>query len=338
MIWRSRSVRRTGSPPRFSSSRSRLKVNGPKTICSISGFVGGRAALQDVVDAQQQFARLERLGQIVVGAGFQAGDAAFALGARRQHQDRHVHRLAQALDQRHAVLARHHHVDDEQIEGEAGEPLARFGGVAGDGDAEAVVAEVAREQHADALVVVDDEEVRRVVGERAFGFGAAMATVRGAAHRSMRRATLSRSSGVDDAAQELLGAFALGRRQRGQRLAEAARLQVDEAERQRAAGFGRVEQALAAVERPGLLLDEAVVDELLQDAAEALLGDLEDVEEVGDADAGMAVDEMDDAVMGAAEAVAEQRGVGIGDEVAIGEEEKLDERDLRLVARRRAAS
>ena len=48
----------------------------------------------------------------------------------------------------------------------------------------------------------------------------------------------------------------------------------------------------------------------------------------------MAVDEMDDAVMGAAEAVAEERRVGIGDEVAIGEEEQLDERNLGLLAGR----
>ena len=43
---------------------------------------------------------------------------------------------------------------------------------------------------------------------------------------------------------------------------------------------------------------------------------------------------MDDAMVGAAEAVAEQRGVGIGDEVAVGEEEKLDERDLAAVVGR----
>ena len=54
---------------------------------------------------------------------------------------------------------------------------------------------------------------------------------------------------IDDRAQELLGAPALLRRQRGERLADAARLQIDQAERQRAAGLGRVEQTLAAVER-----------------------------------------------------------------------------------------
>ena len=48
----------------------------------------------------------------------------------------------------------------------------------------------------------------------------------------------------------------------------------------------------------------------------------------------MAVDEMDDAMVGAAEAVAQQRRVGIGDEVAIGEEEQFDEGDLGLIGER----
>ena len=40
---------------------------------------------------------------------------------------------------------------------------------------------------------------------------------------------------------------------------------------------------------PGLLHDEASIDELLQDAGQALLGDLQDVEQVGDAQAGLPV-------------------------------------------------
>src|ERR1019366_5788609 len=67
---------------------------------------------------------------------------------------------------------------------------------------------------------------------------------------------------VDDLAQELLGAFAFLRRQGVEGAADTPRLQIDEAERQRAPGFGRIEEALAAVERPGLLLDEAGIDEL----------------------------------------------------------------------------
>src|SRR5690606_28676913 len=136
---------------------------------------------------------------------------------------------------------------------------------------------------------------------------------------------------VDDHAQEGFGAVALGWRQVGEGGADAALLRMEEAQREGAACGGRIEQALAAVDRAGQLLDEAAIDELLEDAAETLLGELEDIEEIGDADAGMPVEEVDDAMMGAAEAVAEKRRVGVGGEVAIGEEEEFDEGDLRAI-------
>ena len=49
----------------------------------------------------------------------------------------------------------------------------------------------------------------------------------------------------------------------------------------------------------------------------------------------MAVDEMDDAVVGAAEAEGRQDRVGVGDEIAIGEEQELDEGDFRALVRRK---
>ena len=64
-----------------------------------------------------------------------------------------------------AVLARHHDVEDEQIETQAVELGARLRGVVGGGDAIAFGGQKAREQVADAAVVVDDEQMRRVVGE-----------------------------------------------------------------------------------------------------------------------------------------------------------------------------
>ena len=87
----------------------------------------------------------------------------------------------------------------------------------------------------------------------------------------------------------------------------------------------RGEKALAAVGAAGLLLDISLVDQLLQHAAKALLGDLEHVEQVGDAQAGVSVDEMQNAVMGAAEAEILEDGVGVAREVAIGEEQELGE-------------
>ena len=64
---------------------------------------------------------------------------------------------------------------------------------------------------------------------------------------------------------------------------------------------GGIEQALAAVGFAGLLLDIAVVDQLAQHAGQALLGDLEDVEQVGDRHAGLEIDEIQHPVVGAAE-------------------------------------
>ena len=64
--------------------------------------------------------------------------------------------------------------------------------------------------------------------------------------------------------------------------------------------------------------------ELLQDAGEALLGDLQDFEQFGDPEAGIAVHEMQDAVMGAPEAVLREHGIGIAGEIAVGEKQKLD--------------
>ena len=79
-----------------------------------------------------------------------------------------------------------------------------------------------------------------------------------------------------------------------------------------------------------LLHDVALVDQLLEHAAERLLGDLQDIEQLGDLHARIAVDEMQHAVVRAAEAELGQHLVGIADEVAIGEEQELDEVPARL--------
>ena len=88
---------------------------------------------------------------------------------------------------------------------------------------------------------------------------------------------------------------------------------------------GGEEQPLAPVGGAGPALDEILLDQLLEHPVEALLGDAQDVEELGDGQARLAVDEMQDAVMGAPETVLVQDPVGIADEVAIGEEEQLDQ-------------
>ena len=133
-----RSLRRCRSSP-----RSAKNTKGPKRTRPSSSARGGAAAraAQDRGDAQQQFLGLVGLGEIVVDAGLETAHAVGRLGARGQHQDRNVGGLAQACGEVEAVLARHHHVEHDELELEAFEIGARLRGGGGRGDAIAVLAE-----------------------------------------------------------------------------------------------------------------------------------------------------------------------------------------------------
>ena len=157
----------------------------------------GLPASQDAVDAEKQLARLERLGQVVVGTAFEAFDAALGFRAGGQHEDGDVHRLPEALGQLHPVLARHHDVDNEEVEGKAGEAPACISRVGGTADAESLPAEITREQTADTAVIVDDEKVRRIIGDRLVRRSQdSTFRLRHIRHRAIRRATVSRSPGL----------------------------------------------------------------------------------------------------------------------------------------------
>src|SRR4029077_671270 len=85
--------------------------------------------------------------------------------------------------------------------------------------------------------------------------------------------------------------------------------------------FGReLQQALAPVARTRLLHDEALAHQLAEHTAEALLGDPQDAQKLGHGQLRIASDEIYDAVMGAAETIARQHGVGLCGEVPIGVE------------------
>ena len=89
---------------------------------------------------------------------------------------------------------------------------------------------------------------------------------------------------------------------------------------------GQIQQPLAPVAVAFLLVDIALVDQFLQHPAEALLGDAQDVEQLLHRHAGIAADEMHHPVMGPAEAEFLQDLVRIGHEIAVGEEQQLDQR------------
>ena len=90
------------APCRASSRRSAGAARS--SGCRFAGQAA-RAA-QDRLDARQQLARAERLGQVVVGAHLQADDAVGLLAARGEHDHRDLGLRAQVAAQRQAVVAR----------------------------------------------------------------------------------------------------------------------------------------------------------------------------------------------------------------------------------------
>ena len=101
-------------------------------------------------------------------------------------------------------------------------------------------------------------------------------------------------------------------------------LQPGKLHRQGLSGRTDIKQALAAI-GARLLHDIAFVDQLLEYAAERLFGDFQDVEQLGDFHTWVAIDEMQDPVVGAAKAELVQHLIRIADEVAVGKEQKLDQ-------------
>jgi hypothetical protein len=92
-----------------------------------------------------------------------------------------------------------------------------------------------------------------------------------------------------------------------------------------------VQEALPTVGLAGLLLDIAVVDQLAEDAREALFGDLQDVEEVGHRHAGLEVHEVQDAVVCPPEPLPFQQRVRVAHEVAVGEVEQAHDVEGQVV-------
>lgn len=79
-----------------------------------------------------------------------------------------------------------------------------------------------------------------------------------------------------------------------------------------------VEPALTAIGVASALNDKTLVDQLFENAGKALLGDFQDVEKFGNFEARVAMHEMQDAVMGAAEAILREDRIGITRKIAIG--------------------
>jgi hypothetical protein len=84
------------------------------------------------------------------------------------------------------------------------------------------------------------------------------------------------------------------------------------------------EETLPPIVRTRLLQYELLPNQLAEDAAQALLGDAQDRQELADGRLRVSSDKMDDAVMGAAKTVSRQDRVGLGGEITIGKKQQLD--------------
>ena len=132
---------------------------------------GGLARPQDRGDPQRQLARLERLAEVIVDADLEPEHTLLELGLGGQHQDRNGGRglavgAAHPRREGETVLARHHHVEHDEIEGDVAHRRRRLGRIASRRHAVALGEKIAAEQLADAPIVIDDKEMRGIVGGR----------------------------------------------------------------------------------------------------------------------------------------------------------------------------
>ncbi len=120
------------------------------------------AAAQHGVDACHQFARVERFGQIVVGAEFEADDAVDVVAFRGEHEDGDrilgTATATQAAADRQAVFARQHQVENDQVVEFAFEGAIHAAAVRDGFDGEALIGKIALQLAAQAHVIIDDED------------------------------------------------------------------------------------------------------------------------------------------------------------------------------------
>jgi hypothetical protein len=93
-----------------------------------------------------------------------------------------------------------------------------------------------------------------------------------------------------------------------------------------------LEKALPAILRAGMLDNETLADELAKHPVEALLGDPQNQQQFADRHLRPSSHEMDHPMMRSAEIVLRQDRVGLGGEVAIGEEQQLNALPHLLIA------
>ena len=111
-------------------------------------------------DARQQLARVERLGQVVVGAELEPDDPVRLLDPRGQQDDRHVGLGAQPAREVEATLAGEHQVEHDELVVSVRPVAPGLPRIPRRGDAKPAALQEARQQLAYLAVVIDHQDVR----------------------------------------------------------------------------------------------------------------------------------------------------------------------------------
>ncbi len=120
---------------------------------------GSRSTAADGADAGKEFAGVEGLGEVVVGAHLEADDAVDVFAARGEEEDAVGGCGAEAGEDFEAVDAREHDVEEDHGPGAGARGFEAGVATMDGGDVEVVAAEILGEHLAELDVVVDEEDV-----------------------------------------------------------------------------------------------------------------------------------------------------------------------------------
>ena len=103
---------------------------------------------------------IERLGEVVVCPHFEAENAIDVLAARGEHDDRHLRFRPHLPAQAQAILARQHHVENQEIDAMIGHCARHLPSVGCSTDVAAIAAQIFCDKRSRLAIVFDDKNIR----------------------------------------------------------------------------------------------------------------------------------------------------------------------------------
>jgi hypothetical protein len=135
---------------------ARREVDGQPAALE-ARLVAGLDAAQDGADARQQLARVERLGEIIVGAQLQPDDLVGIVAPRGHHDERRAPALADAPGESEAVHPGQHEIHQQDVEPARRQLLQGLPAVHRKGRGHAVLPEELLEQPGELAIVLDEQ-------------------------------------------------------------------------------------------------------------------------------------------------------------------------------------